>query len=112
MSAFSVVAASLTKKLSSHLSGTAQVSVCPAHIFDRRAAPTVLAVQSVPIEEDEVCAGYTVDRLVDAKKVLDRRTSAAFRPRVERSNPHHTNRFARHDWGAATSSSEPRTRRR
>jgi hypothetical protein len=73
--------------LSSHLSRPVQVPVRPAHVLDGRAATTVLAVQSVPIEEDEVCAGHAIDLLVDAKKVLDRGPCPAFRLGVERANP-------------------------
>ena len=86
MSAFSVCASCLAIMLSSHLSRPVQVSVRPAYIIDRRAAPAVLTVQSVPIEEDEVRPGNSVDHFVDAKKVLDRSSCAAFRARVERSD--------------------------
>ena len=54
----------------------------------------MLAVQSVPIEKDEVRAGRSIDRFVDAKKVLDRCTDAAFRARVERFDANHPNGFA------------------
>lgn len=77
--------------LSSHLSRPVQVPVRPTHIFDRRAATTVLAVQSVPIEEDEVRPCDPVDEFIDAKKVLDRCPRAAFRVRVERSDTHDAN---------------------
>jgi len=53
----------------------------------------MLAVQSVPVEKDEVRAGRSSDRFVDAKQALDRRSSAALRARVERSNPNHSSRF-------------------
>ena len=54
----------------------------------------MLAVQSVPIEKDEVRAGRSFDRFVDAKKVLDRGTGAAFCAGVERSDANHPNGFA------------------
>jgi len=54
----------------------------------------MLAVQSVPIEKDEVRAGRSIDRFVDAKKVLDRSPGAAFGAGVERSDPNHPSRFA------------------
>jgi len=57
--------------LSSHLSRPVQVPVRPTHVLDRRAGTPMLAVQSVPIEKDEVRAGRSIDRFVDAKKVLD-----------------------------------------
>jgi hypothetical protein len=77
--------------LSSHLSRPVQVSVCPTNIIDCRAAPAVLTVQSVPVEEDEVCPRNSVDDFIDAKKVLDGRTRAAFRARVERSDARNAN---------------------
>jgi hypothetical protein len=40
----------------------------------------------VPVEKHEVRYGRSVDRLVDAKEVLDRRSSAAFLVRIEGSN--------------------------
>jgi hypothetical protein len=92
MSAFSVCASCLAIMLSSHLSRPVQVSVRPANIIDCRAAAAVLTVQSVPIEEDEVCPRNAIDHLVDAKKVLDRGPCAAFRARVERSDPRNANR--------------------
>jgi hypothetical protein len=56
----------------------------------------------VPIEKDEVRSGRSSDRFVDAKKVLDRCSGAAFRPGVERSNPNDPNGFA--ERGVASSS--------
>jgi hypothetical protein len=77
--------------LSSHLSRPVQVSVRPANIIDCRAAPAVLTVQSVPIEEDEVCPRDSVDDFIDAKKVLDGCPGAAFGSRVQRSDAGHAN---------------------
>jgi len=94
--------------LSSHLSRPVQVPVRPTHIFDRRAATTVLAVQSVPIEKDEVRAGRSIDHFVDAKKVLDRSTSAAFRAGVERSHANHPNRLAQTGLASPNRPSAPR----
>jgi len=68
--------------------------VCPAYVIDCRAAPAVLAVQSVPIEKDEVRPRNSVDDFVDAKKVLDRGSGAAFRARVERPDASQTGRYA------------------
>jgi hypothetical protein len=87
--------------LSSHLSRPVQVPVRPTHIFDRRAATTVLAVQTVPIEKDEVRAGRSIDRFVDAKKVLDRGTGAAFCARVERFDANLPNGFALRGFASA-----------
>jgi hypothetical protein len=64
--------------LSSHLSGPVQVPVCPTNVIDGRAASSVRAVQAVSIEEHQVRHGRAVQRLIDAKKVLDRCPSAAF----------------------------------
>jgi hypothetical protein len=105
MSAFSVCASCLAIMLSSHLSRPVQVSVRPANIVDCRAASAVLTVQSVPIEEDEVCPRHPVDDLIDAKQVLDRGPGAPFRARVERSDPGNANRGFR-----LTSASRPRSR--
>jgi hypothetical protein len=107
MSAFSVCTSCLAIMLSSHLSRPVQVPVRPTHIFDRRAATTVLAVQSVPIEKNEVRAGRSIDRFVDAKKVLDRRAEAAFGARIERFDANHPNGFARRDLASPNGPSAP-----
>jgi len=65
--------------LSSHLSGPVQVPVRPTNVIDGRAASSVRAVQAVAIEEHHVRHRRAVQRLIDAKKVLDRCSSAAFR---------------------------------
>jgi hypothetical protein len=48
----------------------------------------------VPVEKDEVRAGRSTDRFVDAKEVLDRCTGAAFGAWVERFDANHPNGFA------------------
>ena len=67
----------------------------------------MLAVQSVPIEKDEVRAGRSIDRFVDAKKVLDRGAEAAFRTRVERFDANHPNGFAGRDLASPNGPSAP-----
>jgi hypothetical protein len=54
----------------------------------------MLAVQSVPIEKDEVRAQRSVDRFVDPKEVLDRSSSAALGAGVERFDANHPDGFA------------------
>src|SRR5688572_2015711 len=88
MSAFSVCVSCLAIMLSSHLSRPVQVPVRSAYIIDRRATPSVLAVQTVPVEEHEVRGQSPFGGLVDAKEALDRRAGSDLRARVELSDPH------------------------
>src|SRR5436190_6203353 len=78
MSAFSVCTSCLAIMLSSHLSGPVQVPVRPTNVIDGRAASSVRAVQAMAIEEHQMRHRRAVQRLIDAKKVLDGRPSAAF----------------------------------
>jgi hypothetical protein len=54
----------------------------------------MLAVQSVPVEKDEVRPGRTIDRFVDAKQMLDRRSGATLGAGIERSDPNYSTGFA------------------
>jgi chloramphenicol 3-O-phosphotransferase len=72
--------------LSSHLSGPVQVPVRPTNVIDGRAASSVRAVQAVAIEEHQVRYRGAVQRLIDAKKVLDGCPGAAFGLRVQSAN--------------------------
>ena len=55
----------------------------PAHIIDRRAGSSVLAVQSVPIEEHEVRGHGAFRGLIDPKEPFHRGAGPAFGLRVE-----------------------------
>jgi len=70
----------------------------------------MLAVQSVPVEKDEVRARRTIDRFVDAKQVLDRRSGATLGAGVERSDPNDSSGFA--ERGLASSNLSPALRGR
>jgi hypothetical protein len=68
----------------------------------------MLAVQSVPIEKDEVRAGRSIDLFVDPKKVLDRSTGATLRARVERSDPNYSSGFAERGLASCNAPRAPR----
>jgi len=68
----------------------------------------MLAVQSVPIEKDEVRARRSIDRFVDAKQVLDRSPRATLGARVERSDPNHSSGLAELGLASSTAWQAPR----
>lgn len=71
---------------------------------DGGAGASVLAVPSMPVEEDEVRFACTIDHLVDANQPLNRRPAAAFRERIEIDDSDHLSlgRPLRLKWPTAT----------
>jgi hypothetical protein len=67
----------------------------------------MLAVQTVPIEKDEVRAGRSIDRFIDAKQALDRSAGAALRPGIERSDANHSSGFAERGLASANVARAP-----
>jgi len=68
----------------------------------------MLAVQSVPIEKDEVRAGRSIDRFVDAKEVLDRSSGATLGAGVERSDPNYPSGLSERRLASPSASHAPR----
>ena len=64
----------------------------PAYIIDRRAGSSVLAVQTVPIEEHQVRSRRAFDRFVDAKETFDGCPTPTLGLRVELAEPNGSRR--------------------
>ena len=64
--------------------------MCPPYIVDGRAGASVLAVQSVPVEEHEVSDEDALCRLIDAKESFHRRPVPTLGLWIEDANPHDT----------------------
>jgi hypothetical protein len=73
-----------------------------ARVSDGGAGPSVLAVPSVPVEEDEVRFTRVVDHLIDSNEPLDRRPTAALVERIEIHDANHLSlwRRLRLEWPA------------
>jgi hypothetical protein len=58
-----------------------------ARVFDGWAGPAVLAIPSVPIEEDEMYEPCVVDRFIDPNQSLDGGSRSAFLEWVKLDDP-------------------------
>ena len=68
-----------------------------AYIIDRRAGSSVLAVQTMSVEEHEVRHETPFDSLVHPEKSFHRRSGSAFRLRVEDTNADRAGRLINHE---------------